>query len=81
MTVNYKIIGRQIRVQRRSQRMSQAFLVEQAELSVSYISRVERAKKQVSLDALVRIANSLGTTVDSLLIGSQTHAHLAHTAR
>ena len=81
MIVNYKMIGRQIKVRRRSQRMSQAFLAEQVELSVSYISCIERAKKQVSLDALVRIANSLDTTVDSLLIGSQTHDPLALTAR
>lgn len=81
MSVNYKMVGRQIRVRRRTQRMSQAFLAEQVELSVSYISCIERAKKQVSLEALVRIANSLDTTVDSLLIGSQINDPLTLTAR
>lgn len=81
MSVNYKMIGRQIKVRRRTRRMSQAFLAEQVELSVSYISCIERAKKQVSLEALVRIANSLDTTVDSLLVGSQTNDPLALTAR
>ena len=81
MGVNYKMIGRRIKVRRRIQRMSQAFLAEQVELSVSYISCIERAKKQVSLEALVRIANSLGATVDSLLIGNQTNDPLSFTAR
>lgn len=81
MNVNYKMVGRQIKVRRRMRRMSQAFLAEQVELSVSYISCIERAKKQVSLEALVRIANSLDTTVDSLLIGSQTNDPFSLTAR
>lgn len=81
MIVNYKMIGRQIKVRRRTQGMSQAFLAEQVELSVSYISCIERAKKQVSLEALVRIANSLETTVDSLLIGSQANDPLTLTTR
>ena len=81
MSVNYKMVGRQIKVRRCTRRMSQAFLAEQVELSVSYISCIERAKKQVSLEALVRIANSLDTTVDSLLIGSQTNDPFSLTAR
>lgn len=81
MSVNYKMIGRRIKGQRRTQRMSQAFLAEQVELSVSYISCIERAKKQVSLEALVRIANSLDTTVDCLLIGNQNNDPLSLTAR
>lgn len=81
MIVNYKMVGRQIKVRRQTQRMSQAFLAEQVELSVSYISCIERAKKQVSLEALVRIANSLNTTVDSLLIGSQTNDPFSLTVR
>ena len=81
MSVNYKMVGRQIKGRRRTRRMSQAFLAEQVELSVSYISCIERAKKQVSLEALVRIANSLDTTVDSLLIGCQTNDPLSLTTR
>lgn len=81
MIVNYKMIGRQIKVRRRIQQMSQAFLAEQVELSVSYISCIERAKKQVSLEALVRIANSLDTTVDNLLIGNHVNDSLALTAK
>ena len=38
MSVNYKMVGRQIKVRRRTRRMNEAFLAEQVELSVSYIS-------------------------------------------
>lgn len=53
--------------------MTQATLAELAEISVSYISCIERAKKQSSLEVLVRIANVLDTTVDSLLFGNQAN--------
>jgi transcriptional regulator with XRE-family HTH domain len=42
-------------------------------MSVSYISRIETAKKQASLEALVRISNVLGVTMDHLLKGNQTN--------
>lgn len=71
MAVDYGMVGRQIRQRRRGRRMTQEALAELAELSVSYISCVERAKKQVSLEALVRIAAALDTTVDRLLLGNQ----------
>jgi transcriptional regulator with XRE-family HTH domain len=53
--------------------MSQEDLAEQINMSVSYISRIETAKKQASLEALVRISNVLGVTVDHMLNGNQTN--------
>jgi transcriptional regulator with XRE-family HTH domain len=40
-------------------------------MSVSYISHIETAKKQASLQALLKIANVLGVTVDHMLNGNQ----------
>ena len=73
MSPNFKIIGRQIKETRSAQRMSQADLAEQIDMSVSYISHIETAKKRASLTALVRIANALGVTVDTLLNGNQAN--------
>ena len=42
-------------------------LVEKAGLSVSYVSMIENGRRRVNLDALIRIANILGVTVDALL--------------
>lgn len=72
MTINFRIIGLRIQETRRRKRLSQAELAEQVDLSVSYISHIERAKKQTSLESLVKIANVLGVTADLLLNGNQS---------
>jgi transcriptional regulator with XRE-family HTH domain len=53
--------------------MSQADLAERIDMSVSYISHIETAKKRASLESLVRIANALEITADHLLSGNQTN--------
>ena len=57
--MDYQQIGRQIRGARLRRKMTQAQLAEAADLSVPYISHVERGKKRVSLDALLRISQAL----------------------
>ena len=69
--MDYQQIGRQIRAARLRRKMTQAQLAEAADLSVPYISHVERGKKRVSLDALLRISRALDVTVDQLLSGTQ----------
>lgn len=71
MSLNFIIIGRRVKESRLQKGISQADLAEQIDMSVSYISRIETAEKQASLEALVRIANALGITVDHLLNGNQ----------
>ena len=53
--------------------MTQAELAALTDMSDSYISYIETAKKQASLESLVRISNALGITVDELLSGNQLH--------
>ena len=72
MSLNYKLIGQRIKESRLQKIMSQAELAERIDMSVSYISYIETAKKQASLDSMVRIANALGVTVDHMLSGNQT---------
>ena len=72
MSLNYKLIGQRLKESRIQRRISQAELAERIDMSVSYISHIETAKKQASLEALVRIANVLGVTVDHMLNGNQT---------
>lgn len=71
MKVNFKAIGLRIKEVRTDQGMSQAELAELVDISVQYVSQIERAKKQISLAVLIETANALGSTVDSLLAGSQ----------
>ena len=73
MNVNFKLIGKRIQEVRKQQEMTQAELAALTDMSDSYISYIETAKKQASLESLVRISNSLGITVDELLSGNQLH--------
>jgi transcriptional regulator with XRE-family HTH domain len=73
MSLNFNLIGRRIKESRTHKHMSQAELAERVDMSVSYISHIETAKKQASLDSLVRIANVLGVTVDHMLNGNQSN--------
>ena len=72
MSLNFKIIGLRIKESRLQKRISQAGLAERIDMSVSYISHIETAKKKASLESLVRIANALEVTVDHMLNGNQT---------
>jgi transcriptional regulator with XRE-family HTH domain len=73
ISLNFKLIGRRVKESRIRRHISQAELAERIELSVSYISYIENAKKQASLNVLVRISNELGITVDELLCGNQIY--------
>ena len=71
MALNYKIIGQRIRELRMQKQISQAGLAEMINMSATYISRIEMAKKHASLESLARIGDALGVTVDHLLNGNQ----------
>ena len=73
MNVNFKLIGKRIQEVRKQQEMTQAELAALTDMSDSYISYIETAKKQASLESLVRISNALGITMDELLSGNQLH--------
>lgn len=74
MSVNYTIIGKRVKEVRKRNRLSQAQLAEMANLSTQYLSQIETAKKQASLQSLVSIANSLNISVDQLLNGNQLNS-------
>lgn len=69
MMLNFDYIGRQIKKARSNKNITQAALAEQIEMSTTYISHIESAKKQASLEVIVRLANALDVTVDHLLCG------------
>lgn len=73
MSINFRLIGRRIKESRLQQGVTQAELAEKIEMSETYISHIETARKKASLETLVRIANALGITADRLLEGNQTN--------
>lgn len=67
---NHQIGGR-IRTIRLKNGMTQEQLAEAANLSVPYISHIERGFKRPSLETLMRVAGALHVTADCLLSGLQ----------
>ena len=71
MSVNFKIIGKRVKEVRKRKRLSQAKLAEMANISTQYLSQIETAKKQASLQSVVSISNALEISVDELLTGNR----------
>lgn len=65
--LNFQQVGMRLKTARKCRGLTQEQLAEQASLSPTYVSCIERGKKKVSLTALARIAETLGVGVDELL--------------
>lgn len=65
--MDYQEIGGRIRTQRTALAMSQETLAELAHISSVYVSQIERATKQASLNVLMRLAEALDMNLEQLL--------------
>ena len=65
-------LGDAIRKRREAAEMSQEELADRAELHRTYISLVERVKRNLTVDALDRIASGLGVPASRLLAAAET---------
>ena len=74
MEVDYQGIGRRIRAARQTQGISQEKLADLVDLSKPHMSHIETGTTKVSLPTLLRIANSLGCTLDTLAVDSLENA-------
>lgn len=78
MKVNYNLIGKHIKEIRSARGFTQAALAEKIDVSTPFMSKIERGIKHPSLETLIRIASSLGTTIDVLLLGNQSGDWMIH---
>lgn len=64
----YRVIGSNIKHYREQRKLTQVQLAEQANISISYLSKIEAARcnKSLSLSALNQIANALSTEISEL---------------
>jgi transcriptional regulator with XRE-family HTH domain len=67
-------VGDRIREVREHRRITQDRLAEMSGISKGFLSDVENDKRNISSEYLLRIANSLGTSVDYLLKGESSTA-------
>lgn len=69
MSVDYKIIGQRIKQMRREARQTQEFLAERLDVTVGYISQIERGATKPNLNLLCRISDLFGCDVSYLVTG------------
>ena len=70
MAVDYKLIGERIKAARKSKKITQEQLAEYIDVSVGYISQLERGIAKINLDRLSEIADFLKCDIASFLNGS-----------
>ncbi len=63
------VLGDNIRTHRRNLKWSQEALAEKADLHHNYIGDIERGEENVSIDALMRIANALNISISEIVKG------------
>lgn len=67
MELDYKAIGKRIKIARIGLDLTQEQLADKVSLSPTHMSNVETGTTKVSLTTIVKIANALGVTLDDLL--------------
>jgi transcriptional regulator with XRE-family HTH domain len=78
MEIDYKEIGRRIRIERKRQSLSQEQLAEKTGISVTHMSHIETANTKLSLPVLVTLANVLNVSADLLLCGKTVATKAIH---
>ena len=74
MNINVNVVGENIAKFRRQREMTQEQLAEVADLTMNYLSKIERGQaKNFSAINLLRLANALEVSVDELVEGAHEH--------
>ncbi|MCI8641622.1 MAG: helix-turn-helix transcriptional regulator [Clostridia bacterium] len=72
MSPDYTVIGKRIRSLRLKNNMTQEELADEINISVAFISRIERGTVHINLKRLTQIAEILKVSPGYLLVGSNT---------
>ena len=72
MNVDYKLIGQRIKRERKARGITQEALAERLNVSIGYVSQVERGITKISLDLLGAIAGILGCDIATFITESAT---------
>ncbi len=67
MDINYKSIGKRIKIARISKDVSQEKLAESAGISTVHLSNIENGHSRLSIKTLINIINTLEITADDVL--------------
>lgn len=74
MGLDYKAIGKRIKIARIQADLTQEALAEKAGLSITHMSNIENGNTKLSLPMAVALANALSVSVDDFLCDSVIRA-------
>lgn len=74
MDVDYKLIGNRIQTVRKTRGYTQEWLAEKLDVSVGYISQIERGITKMSLDLLAKISSIFNCDLSELVVGASVNA-------
>ena len=69
MALDYSIIGQRLKKVRTDKNMTQEKLAEQLDVSIAFLSRIERGSSHINLKRLTQICEILGVTEGYILNG------------
>lgn len=72
MSPDYSVIGRRIKTARLEQNLKQEELADKLDVSIAFLSRVERGSSKINIRRLTQIAELLNVSPAYLLTGSNT---------
>lgn len=74
MALDYNIIGERLKKARIDNGLTQEKLAEQLDVSIAFLSRIERGSSHISLKRLSQICDILGISEGSILNGSSNNS-------
>ena len=74
--IDFSIIGERIKRKRQEKGITQERLAEKMDISITYLSRIERGTSNINLKRLVQISELLDTTVSELITGANTKTEI-----
>ena len=75
MALDYNIIGERLKKARIENNLTQEELAEKLDVSIAFLSRIERGSSHISLKRLSQICDILGVTEGSILNGSSNNSN------
>lgn len=70
--MDYVALGGRIKNKRLELNLTQEQLAEKVELSAVYIGQIERGERKMTIETLVKLANTLNSSIEELLKDSTT---------
>ena len=74
MKLNYSIIGMRLKQARIDKKLTQENLAEKLDVSVAYVSRIERGSTEIGLKRLAEICNLLEVSLAYILEGASSES-------